>query len=483
MSDQRKLEEAALALSPSTKAHITALFSAMEPVEPDSLLITDEDTVRQSVAGLADIAAFGDSAEQQLAHKYAWQLAYACGIFSASIDELYRIISTGELPNMTVPAMNMRAIPYQSARAVFAAMRDHHVRAAIFELSRGEIAFTGQRPMEYATVILCAAIAERHSGPIFLQGDHFQVSASRYATDPDLELTTLKKLIAEAVEAGFYSIDIDTSTLVDLSFDTVDEQQRPNYLLTAELVNFVRKLEPEGITISLGGEIGEVGEENSTAEEVEAFLAGVNAHLDPNTAGLTKLSIQSGTKHGGNVLKDGSFGEMLVDFELITELTNACRSHSGVAGCVQHGASMLTLEKLGRLPESACVEVHLAAAFLNAVYKHLPDSLVTLADDWALEHFADEWKTDWSKEQFLHHARRYPIGYFKRQWWDASDCHETLRTAIYDQTVAYLEALNVINTVQMITDTIKQQPQQWQPPQLVDEQELKNEIKIRDLAD
>jgi hypothetical protein len=483
MSDQRRLEEAALALSPTTKEHITALFAAMEPVEPNGLLITDEDIVRQTVAGLAEIAAFGDRPEQQLAHKYAWQLALACGIFPASIDELYRKMSTDELPNITVPAMNMRAIPFQSARAVFAAMREHHVGAAIFELSRGEIAFTGQRPMEYATVILCAAITERHSGPLFLQGDHFQVSASRYATDPDLELTTVKNLIAEAVAAGFYCIDIDTSTLVDLSFDTVDEQQQPNYLLTAKLANFVRELEPEGITISLGGEIGEVGEENSTAEEVEVFLAGVNAHLTPNSLGLTKLSIQSGTKHGGNVLKDGSFGEMLVDFELITELTNACRSHSGVAGCVQHGASMLTLEKLGRLPGSACVEVHLAAAFLNAVYKQLPESLVTLADDWAIEHFADEWNFDWSKEQFLHHARRYPIGYFKRQWWDASDCHEALRSAIYDQTVAYFTALNATNTVQMVTDTIKQQPQQWHPPRLVNEQALENEIGIRDLAD
>lgn len=483
MSDQHKLEQAALVLSHDMKDHITALFNVLGRIEPDGLLITDNATVRQSVAVLAEIAAFGDKPEQLLAHKYAWQLAYAFGIFPASIDELYRKVSTGGLPSITVPAMNMRAIPFQSARAVFAAMRDHNVGAAIFELSRGEIAFTGQRPMEYATVILCAAIAEKHSGPLFLQGDHFQVSASRYAADPELELTTIKKLIAEAVEAGFYSIDIDTSTLVDLSFDTVDEQQRPNYLLTAELANFVRTLEPEGITISLGGEIGEVGEENSTAEEVEVFLAGVNAHLTPNTAGLTKLSIQSGTKHGGNVLKDGSFGEMHVDFELITELTHACRSHSGVAGCVQHGASMLTLEKLGRLPESNCVEVHLAAAFLNSVYKHLPASLVTLADEWALEHFADEWKSDWSKEQFLHHARRYPIGHFKRQWWDASDCYESLRTAIYEQTVAYIEALNVTNTKQMVTNTIKHQPQQWQSPQLCQSQEVENEIKIKDLAD
>lgn len=483
MSDQGSLEQAALAISPPVKAHITSLFSALEFVESGVLTIKDTEIVQHSVAGLAEIAAFGELPGQQSAHKLAWQLALACGIFPASIDELYRKISTGEVRKFTVPAMNMRAIAYHSARAVFGAMRDHNVGAAIFELSRGEIAFTGQRPMEYATVILCAAIAEGHKGPLFLQGDHFQVSASRYAVDPQRELITIKKLIAEAVEAGFFNIDIDTSTLVDMSFETVDEQQRPNYLLSAELFNFVRKLEPEGVTISLGGEIGEVGEDNSTVEEVNAFLAGVNAHLDPDTAGLTKLSIQSGTKHGGNVLKDGSFGEMLVDFDLITRLTSACRSHSGVAGCVQHGASMLTLEKLGQLPESACIEVHLAAAFLNAVYDQLPAQLVALADEWATEHFADEWTTDWSRAQFLHHARRYPIGHFKREWWDASECHEELYTTVYDQAVGYFFALNANNTLPLVTDTIKHQPQQWQFPQTAQEQGAEAGTVIRDLAD
>lgn len=483
MGDQSSLEEAAFAISPPAKSQITLLFSAVEFVESGVLVVKDSEIVQQSMDVLAQIAAFGTFSERIIAHKLAWNLASACGIFPASIDELYRKISTGEMPDITVPAMNMRAIAYHSARAVFGAMHENNVGAAIFELSRGEIAFTGQRPMEYATVILCAAIAEEHKGPLFLQADHFQVSPSRYADDAYRELTTLKKLISEAVEAGFFNIDIDTSTLVDLSVDTVDEQQRLNYLLTAELVNFVRNLEPQGVTISLGGEIGEVGEDNSTVEEVDAFLSGVNAHLNPDTAGLTKLSIQSGTKHGGNVLLDGSFGEMHVDFKLITELTNACRSHGGVAGCVQHGASMLTLEKLGQLPVSGCIEVHLAAAFLNAVYHQLPVLLVDIADKWVTERFADEWKTDWSEAQFLHHARRYPIGRFKREWWSAKECHGKIRTAVYNQAVGYFSALNVNNTVQLVNDTIKHQPQLWQLPQTIQETETEADIVIRDLAE
>jgi len=36
----------------------------------------------------------------------------------------------------------------------------------------------------------------------------------------------------------------------------------------------IRDLEPDGITISVGGEIGEVGGKNSTVEELQAFMEG-----------------------------------------------------------------------------------------------------------------------------------------------------------------------------------------------------------------
>ena len=115
---------------------------------------------------------------------------------------------------------------------------------------------------------------------VFIQGDHFQISASRYKSSPDAEVQAVKDLMVEAVAAGFYNIDIDTSTLVDLSFPTLDEQQRTNYTLCAELTQYVRTIEPAGITISLGGEIGEVGHKNSTVEELDAFMPVSYTHLN-----------------------------------------------------------------------------------------------------------------------------------------------------------------------------------------------------------
>ncbi len=468
-------------LGPNAIRKADAFLNAFR-FQGDKIQVTAIQQLRDTIGVLAEVAAFGSEDAQLTAHKLAWEIAGELGIYSASIDALYRQFGKGEVSGITVPAMNMRAIAFESARGVFQAMVKRKVGAAIFELSRGEIGFTGQRPQEYATVMFCAAIAEGFHGPLFLQGDHFQISASRYAQDPELELGDVKNLISEAVSAGFYNIDIDCSTLVDLTFSKESEQQRLNINLTAELIQHTRALEPEGVTISLGGEIGEVGEENSTASEVEVYLSGIRTILGPTVPGLTKLSIQSGTRHGGNVLADGSFGDMNIEFDLIKELSVTCRQVDGLAGCVQHGASMLSLEKIARLPEADCIEVHLAAAFLNAVYDHLPGDIVSSADIWLKENFSDEWKTGWSEAQFLHHARRYPVGPFKREWWDADMAHPDIRNEVRSRADAYLIALNASDSIDLINKAITHAPVRWHGS----DKPLNNaadESLIRDLAD
>ena len=88
-----------------------------------------------------------------------------------------------------------------------------------------------------------------------------------------------------AIDAGYRNIDIDSSTLVDLSKATRDEQQRDNYLRAAELTALIRSLETDGVTVSVGGEIGEVGKENSNEEELLAYLDGYRARARPAGAG------------------------------------------------------------------------------------------------------------------------------------------------------------------------------------------------------
>src|SRR4030095_1431328 len=136
--------------------------------------------------------------------------------------------------------------------------------ALIFEIARSEIGYTEQRPHEYAAVVIAAALREGFGGPVFIQGDHVQTNAKKYnSPDRDEEIDALRALIKEEIAAGFYNIDIDTSTLVDLSKPTLAEQQEVNITLAADFATFIRKHEPQGVTVSVGGEIGEVGGKNS----------------------------------------------------------------------------------------------------------------------------------------------------------------------------------------------------------------------------
>src|SRR5207248_1417084 len=153
------------------------------------------------------------------------------------------------------------------------------VCSLILEIARSEIAYTDQRPSEYVAVMLAAAMREGFRGPVFIQGDHFQVNAKKFAVDPVTEVNGVKQLACEAIAAGFYNIDVDTSTLVDISKPTLKEQQRTNFEQGVELAMTVRELQPKGVTISIGGEIGEVGTENSTVEELVTYMDGFNETL------------------------------------------------------------------------------------------------------------------------------------------------------------------------------------------------------------
>jgi fructose/tagatose bisphosphate aldolase len=318
-----------------------------------------------------------------------------------------------------VPAINLRMLTYDSARAVFRAARKIGAGAFIFEIARSEISYTDQRPGEYAAVILAAAIREGHSGPVFIQGDHFQVSAKKYAASPESELKAIRELIVEAIEAGFYNIDIDTSTLVDLSRPTLEEQQQLNYIRCAEFAAFIRDREPKGVTISIGGEIGEVGQKNSTVEDLDAFMTGINASRG-RVAGLSKISIQTGTSHGGVVLPDGTLAQVAIDFDTLRLLSEKARASYNMGGAVQHGASTLPDTAFHKFPEAGTCEVHLATAFQNKIMDHklVPAKLQQQIVEWVKANAAEEKKPKDTEAQFIYKARKKAIAPFKKAFWD-----------------------------------------------------------------
>ena len=330
----------------------------------------------------------------------------------------------------TVPAINLRAQTFDMARTVFEAAQSADVGAVILEIARSEQTYTFQRPIDFATSVLAGAIAADWRGPVFIQGDHYQFNAKKYAADPESMTEEIRRACRLAIDAGYRNIDIDSSTLVDLSKPTVDEQQRENYTRAAELTALIRSLETDGVTVSVGGEIGEVGHQNSTVEELRAYLDGYDAELErraPGAIGISKVSVQTGTSHGGVPLPDGSMAQVKLDFDVLRELGEVARSY-GLAGAVQHGASTLPDELFHHFPAVETAEIHLATGFQNLLYEHpaFPKELHERIREWCFENAADERKPDQTDEQFVYTTRKKAIGPFKRELWDLDAKDEIL---------------------------------------------------------
>jgi hypothetical protein len=370
----------------------------------------------------AETAAIAEPAARSVAIWAIREAALAAGIVPSSIQELYLACAAGKWSGRTVPAMNLRGWTYHTVRSVFRAAKELDSKLFIFEQAVGEWLYAQQPPAEYAAGVLAAALREGYTGPVFLQADHDQINAKAYLADPKAEVAKLETIMREQIAAGLYSIDIDASTVVDLSLPTVEDQQRVNAELTAHFTQFVRGIEPKGINISLGAEIGEVGHENTTPEELRSFMKVYleeMAKRDPKAPIVSKISINSGTYHGGKVLPDGTLAPVTVDYELLKTISTICRQDYNMAGAVQHGASTLPGEQLAMLPKAEAVEVHLALGFNNLIFDHpaLPQAMRDQIRDYTFANHAHERGKDETEAQFFYNTRKKSWKVMKEAFW------------------------------------------------------------------
>ncbi|HKY34151.1 MAG TPA: class II fructose-bisphosphate aldolase [Candidatus Polarisedimenticolia bacterium] len=415
---------------------------------------------------LASLAALGTDRDKARARALIWEAARQTGVRTASIQTLYEAMGRGAVKGFTTPAINLRGLVYDSARAVIAAVRKQGVGAFIFELARSEMGYTFQRPGEYASVVLAAAVREGFEGPVFIQGDHYQVNARKHAQGGEVraaEIQAIKDLIVEAIQAGYRNIDIDASTVVDLSRPTVKEQQRENFTISAELAAHVRAHEPKGCTVSIGGEIGEVGGKNSTPEELRAYMDGFLEELGRRSGGGTlpgpsKVSIQTGTTHGGVPLPDGTVAKVKIDFGVLKQISDIARSEYGMAGAVQHGASTLPLEAFDQFPKAGCAEVHLATDFQNIVMDHpvFPRELRSEMYAWLDRECAPERTAGMTPEQFYYKTRKKAWGPFKAQVWGLSEATRAeLRAALEAKFAVLFTKLGVNGSEKAVREHVK----------------------------
>ncbi len=419
--------------------------------------VTNPDLLRTEIIDrLVHTAVFSDGETAAAAHWLIWQAAWEVGVKSASIDGLYQARARGEYDRVTVPAVNIRGMAYDTARALVRAAKAKNCGAFIFELARSEMGYTGQNCQEFATVVTAASIREGHVGPIFLQGDHYQANAGRYKADPEKEIEGLRELIRDAISAGYGNIDIDTSTLVTLEPEKLVDQQHHNFTRTAELAALVRQLEQEGVTISIGGEIGEVGKYNSTVEELRTYLDGFAEHFG-GERGLSKVSVQTGTSHGGVVLPDGSIAQVKIDFETLRRLGEVSREY-GLGGAVQHGASTLPSEAFGNFPINGTLEVHLATEFQNISLDggHFPAELKEEIKKWCFDNLAAERSEKDSDEQFVYKARKKMWGPFKHQVWNLpKESAQGIGHDLQAKIEFLIDQLSATNTTDLVAKYVK----------------------------
>ncbi len=435
----------------------TQLISAGIELVKKNIVIKEKDYFRKCVVdNLVDTIILGrDPQMKKLCYWVSHQAGLSFGIIPSSIQRLYEARGRRECRGFSVPAINLRTLTYDLARAVFRAALKINAGAFIFEIAKSEIGYTEQRPLEYSSLVILAAIKEGYSGPVFIQGDHFQVKAKNFLANKKEELGALKKLIKEAVEAGFYNIDIDSSTLVDLSKNDLDAQQRLNYEVCAYFTEYIRKVQPKGIQISIGGEIGEVGGKNSTPEELRAFMRGYLKKIK-RLKGISKISVQTGTTHGGVVLPDGSIAKVDIDFQTLRSLSTVAQEEYALAGAVQHGASTLPNEAFHHFPEVGCAEIHLATQFQNIVYDYLPLPLKEKIYAWLHKNYASEKKEGQSNDQFVYKTRKNALGPFKKEIYSLPfDWRQKVSLVLEKEFSFLFEQLNIKNTRLLVEKYIK----------------------------
>lgn len=412
---------------------------------------------------LVEQAVFAEDNEQRAeARAKIYQQALARDIIPASIHDFYLARAQERLPlNFTVPAFNLRGMTYLTAGAAFKAALDQKVGAMIFELAASEMVYTAQTPAEYLIVIMAAALREGWTGPLFIQGDHFQAKVSQSGVPAEDQIEGLKKLISEVLSFGFYNIDLDMSTLVDLDQATVEAQQLPNSHYTVLLTEYIRQQQPAGMTVSVGGEIGHIGGKNSTVDDLRAFLDQYRVELAAEAVGLSKISVQTGSHHGGVIEADGTLADLEIDFSVLSKISRVARHEYQVAGAVQHGASTLPTNYLAEFAHHEAIEVHLATGFQNLIMDHpnFPVALLTKVYDWLAQNKKTERQADWTTKQFNYKLRKKAWGPFKKQFWQLpSEVQSELRTSLIQRFNQIFEKLNVTQSQALVRSIIKPVP-------------------------
>jgi fructose/tagatose bisphosphate aldolase len=175
--------------------------------------------------------------------------------------------------------------------------------------------------------------------------------------------------------------------------------------------------------------------------------------LPKDEVGISKISVQTGTTHGGVVLPDGKIAHVDLDFETLKTLSQIAVKEFRLAGAVQHGASTLPPQAFHKFVECETAEVHLATEFQNMIYesKHFPRDLKERIYDWLKANAASEAKQGETEEQFLYKTRKKALGPFKKEIMSlAKETRDNIATEIEDKFDFLFKQLNAVNKKDLV---------------------------------
>src|SRR5512142_1476390 len=118
---------------------LTALENSVA-VEGTTVKVRDAGKLRANIDKLVEASALKTGEAQGWARYIVRGAALDLGIIPASIHELYLARGRGDAPmTFTTPALNLRVLSYQAARAVFRSAKKMNGGAFLFEIARSEI--------------------------------------------------------------------------------------------------------------------------------------------------------------------------------------------------------------------------------------------------------------------------------------------------------------------------------------------------------
>lgn len=355
-----------------------------------------------------------------------WVILQLCAedrIFPASLQSFSESRARGDAGGLTVPVLCLPTLTYDLACAVFRAATRQRVGLFSFALSRADLETTGQAFDEYSAVIMGAALRECWQGPVFLQAGPLRIDADRFAVRRAAEMSALKYLLEQALQAGFYNVDLDMSTLTDSTRSGLHGPIPLNCAWTAELTGYIRRIEPRGVTVSIGAALGAAADRNSNEEDLHSFMSGYAKALDDvryGAKGISKIAVQTQALPSGIPLSDGHILSAHMDLNTLRRLSQLARERYGLSGAVQRGAAELPWESFDRFVAADAAEIHMAGELQDVIVEalHMHSTLPAEMDRYLKREYSAEWPADMSEAHFLHCLRGRVWKAFKKPLWD-----------------------------------------------------------------